>query len=120
MAEREDIKVRRAKRLYMPVDICETEDRIILWAEMPGVKKKDLEIRVEGNELRITGRVKEEEEGRYLLNECPTEGEYRRTFTISDEIDVASIKAKLKDGVLELTLPKKEEAKPREIPIEVE
>lgn len=118
MAEREE--VRRVRRLYMPVDICETDEGIILWAEMPGVKKEDLEIRVEGNELRIVGRVKEEEEGRYLLNECPTEGEYRRTFTISDEIDAANIKAKLRDGVLELTLPKKEEAKPREIPIEVE
>ncbi|MCD6507898.1 Hsp20/alpha crystallin family protein [Candidatus Poribacteria bacterium] len=106
------------KRLYAPVDICETDDKILLWAEMPGVKKEDVEIRVEGNDLEIIGHLKESEEGKFLLNECPREGDYHRAFTLSDEIDTSSIKAKLVDGVLELTLPKKEQAKPREIPIE--
>jgi HSP20 family molecular chaperone IbpA len=117
MAERETTARRR---LYTPVDICETDDKILLWAEMPGVKREDVEIRVEGNELEITGHLKGAEEGRFLLTECPREGDYHRVFTISDEIDTGRIKAKLADGVLELSLPKKEQARPREIPIEVE
>jgi len=108
------------RRLYTPVDICETDDKILLWAEMPGVKREDVEIRIEGNDLEIIGHLKGEEKGRFLLNECPREGDYHRIFTISDEIDTNGIKARLADGVLELTLPKKERAKPKEIPIEVE
>lgn len=111
---------RNTNRLFAPVDICELEDKILLWAEMPGVGKDGLEIKVDGNELEILGDVKKQTEGKYMLTECPREGHYHRIFTISDDVDTTKIAAKLTDGVLELSLAKKEHAKPREIPINTE
>lgn len=102
------------------VDICETEKDITVLADMPGVKASDLAIDLNDNVLTLSGTVaspqgKDEVD---LLREYRT-GKYFRQFTLSEVIDQAKIEAKLSDGVLRLTLPKVEAAKPRKIEVKV-
>ena len=108
-------------RLLPPlVDIYESNDDFILVANMPGVKKDGIEVKLAEGNLTIYGRVEREEVASesFVLREI-NEGNYYRVFRVSDSIDVNKIKAKIEDGVLTLTLPKHERVKPREIPIEV-
>lgn len=105
--------------VYSPaVDIFESDDRISLLADMPGVKPEDLRIDLREDTLTLTGRV----EGGTSANETNimTEyesGTYFRQFTLSEMIDQSKIDAKLTDGVLRLELPKLERAKPRQITV---
>jgi len=99
-----------------PVDIFESEDRISLLADMPGVKAKDLKIDLRENVLTLSAAVTPPEtpsESAVLLEYAS--GSYFRQFTLSDQIDQGKIDAKLTDGVLRLELPKLEKAKPRQI-----
>jgi len=100
------------------VDIFETDDRISLLADMPGVKAKDLKIDLRENVLTLTGRVESPQPAGEadVLREYDT-GTYFRQFTLSEMIDQAKIDAKLTDGVLHLDLPKAERAKPRQITV---
>lgn len=105
--------------IYTPaVDIFETDDRIALLADMPGVKAEDLKIDLRENVLTLSGHVA----GPDLGKEAPVlreygSGTYFRQFTLSDQIDQSKIDAKLTDGVLRLELPKIERAKPRQITV---
>ncbi len=105
--------------VYSPaVDIFESDDRIFLLADMPGVKPQDLKIDLREDTLTLSGRV----EGGTSANEQTvlTEyepGTYFRQFTLSEVIDQSKIDAKLSDGVLRLELPKLERAKPRQITV---
>ncbi len=107
---------------YSPsTDIIEREDGFHIYMDMPAVHKEDLYIDLEDNELSVKGTSKTERPAE--ANNVHMEfgdGEYVRTFTISDVVDQENIKASLKNGVLELTLPKAEKAKPRKIQIEAE
>lgn len=100
------------------VDIYETEKEIVLIADLPGVKADDMNINLEDNVLRIDADVipPEKENERDVLREFRT-GKYYREFSIPQLIDQSKIDAVLKDGVLKLTLPKVEAAKPRKIKI---
>lgn len=102
------------------VDIFETEKGLTLLADMPGVKVKDLNIDLRENVLTLDGDVKkpEGENEVDLLTEYRT-GKYYRQFNLSEIIDQTKIEAKMTDGVLRLTLPKVEAAKPRKINIKV-
>jgi HSP20 family protein len=105
--------------VYTPaVDIYESEDRISLLADMPGVKAKDLKIDLRDNVLTLSGRVDEPESAGQtsVLSEYAS-GTYFRQFTLSETIDQSKIDAKLSDGVLHLELPKAERAKPRQISV---
>ena len=107
------------RRLYSPaVDIVEKEGDIILFADMPGVDENSVDITVEKDLLTIQGTVEPDirEGHRLALSEYGI-GDYRRTFTLSNEIDREHIQANIKDGVLRLTLPKAEEAKTRKIAV---
>jgi HSP20 family protein len=100
------------------VDIFETEREIMLFADMPGVKAKDLSIDLHEDILTLTGGV-DGPEGKGevdLIREYRT-GKYYRQFTLSEVIDQAKIEAQLKEGVLRLKLPKVERPKPRKIQI---
>jgi HSP20 family protein len=106
-------------RYYVPnTDIFESEDALTVVMEMPGVERKDIDIRVESNVLRVEGRIDfAKYEG---LDPVYTEynvGHYDRAFTLSDKIDQESISADLEDGVLTLTLKKAKQALPRRIAI---
>jgi HSP20 family protein len=104
-----------------PVDIYETENDIILKAELPGVDPKDVEVRVEDNNLYLKGErkfEKEVKEQNYHRVER-SYGSFARSFSLPNSINADQVKAEYKDGLLTLTMPKREEAKPKTIKIDV-
>lgn len=106
-------------RYYVPAtDIYETDQALMVVMELPGVDKKDLDLAVENDALRVEGRI---DLGKYEgLEPLYTEynvGHFARRFTLSGKIDQGSINAELENGVLTLTLPKAKEAQPRKIAI---
>jgi HSP20 family molecular chaperone IbpA len=113
-------ETRPGRRFVPRVDIHETDDALWLWADLPGVDEKSVDVELENGELSIQGRVSLE--GYESLSPVYTEynvGHYLRNFRLSDRIDVDRIEAKMTNGVLELQLPKLAAAKPRQIPISV-
>ncbi len=103
------------------VDISENENAFVLKAELPGVSREDINIDINNKTLTLKGEKKFEEktEKENYVRVERSYGSFSRTFTLSDKVDTENVKASYKDGVLEVTLPKKEEAKPREIKVEV-
>jgi len=106
-------------RVFVPTaDIYETQDALKVILEMPGVEKGKVDVRVEDGVLNVEGRL---DLGKYQgLLPVYTEyniGHYARSFRLSNKIDQEKIGAELKDGVLSLTLPKVQEAKPRTIQV---
>jgi len=110
----------RSGRTYVPnVDILENDEKLLLLADMPGVKSDDLDIRYEHGELAVHGRVQPRqgtEQGSYMLREYGV-GDYYRAFQVGEGIDSSKIEAELQDGVLKLHLPKSEQAMPRKISV---
>jgi len=103
------------------VDIYETPETIVLKAELPGLRREDIEIEVRDNTLTLRGErrfAKDVQEENYLRIERAY-GAFQRSFTLPTTISQEKICAVFRDGVLELRLPKAEEAKPRKIAIEV-
>ncbi len=103
------------------VDIYETENSYVLNAELPGLTKEEINIDVNDNTLTLKGEKKFEEKVQkdsYVRVER-SYGNFARSFVLSDDVDTEGITANYKEGVLELTLPKKEEAKPKEIKVEI-
>jgi HSP20 family molecular chaperone IbpA len=100
------------------LDIHETVDGLVLEADLPGVPKDQLAVRVEDNVLHIYGRVvwPAPDEGR-LIHEEVRRGDFYRSFILSDEVDTERISAEFSGGVLRLTLPKAAKARPRKIEI---
>lgn len=107
-----------ARYFVPPTDIYETEEALTLVMETPGVEKKDLDVKLEGDVLRVEGRIdfKKYEGLRPVYAEYNV-GHYLRTFALPDKIDQTGISAELSEGVLTLTLKKMKEAIPRRIPI---
>ncbi len=105
------------------VDILETENELVLKADIPGVELKDIEISVENNTLTIKGERKFEKheggknEGYHRIER--SYGSFVRYFSLAETVDTEKVKAEYKNGELTLTLPKKEAAKPRTIKVEV-
>lgn len=109
----------RAGRTYIPaVDIVEQRDKLLLVADMPGVKPDGLDINYERGQLTIHGRVtpRHEENTNYLLREYGV-GDFFRVFQIGEGIDAQKIEAELRDGMLILHLPKAQELMPRKIAV---
>ncbi|MCG3200665.1 MAG: Spore protein SP21 [Gammaproteobacteria bacterium] len=104
--------------LYPPVDIYEDAEGIHLQADMPGVSKDRLTVQVDRDTLLIEGEAKiEMPEGMNALYADVRSTRYRRSFTLSSELKSEVIEANLKDGVLSVRIPKREEAKPRKIEV---
>ena len=93
------------------IDLTENDNAYTVRADIPGVKKEDVKVQVEGNRVSIsceTKQEKEEKEGeRVICRECHQGSSYR-SFTLGSEVDEAKAEAKYENGTLELTLPKKE------------
>jgi len=103
------------------VDIYETEHELVVKADLPEVDPKDLDIRVENNILTIRGERKFEKkvsEENYLRVER-SYGSFARSFTLANTVNSEAIKADYQNGVLTLNIPKKEEAKPKQIKVNV-
>ena len=132
MATAQDLAVRDKKELvtkdektvpgryYIPsADIYETDEALSVVMEMPGVERKDLDVALENNVLRIDGRIDftKYEDMEPVYTEYNV-GHYTRSFTLSNnKVNQDTIRAQLNDGVLTLTLPKAAEAQPRRISI---
>ncbi len=103
-----------------PVDIVEGDNGITLVADLPGVSKDRLGVKVDGDQLVIEGSALVPWPAKLeVLHSEVHHPFYRRTFTLSRELDPAKIEANLRDGVLRLHIPKSEEAKPRRIDVTV-
>jgi HSP20 family protein len=103
------------------VDVYETEHELVLKADLPDVKLEDIDIRLEEGTLQFKGERKFEKEDKakgYHRIERGY-GSFTRAFTVPDSVDVEHIQAGYKDGVLTITMPKKEVAKPRSIKVNV-
>jgi HSP20 family protein len=103
------------------VDIYEKDGNIVLKAELPGIDPKTVDVRVENNVLTLRGERKFEEEVKKddFHRVERAYGTFTRSFTLPALVDTDKIKAEFKDGVLKLTIPKKNEAKPKQIQVQV-
>ena len=104
------------------MDISETDNAVKLYAELPGVAKQDIKITVKEGVLSISGERKrqaEQEQEKFYRIERKF-GEFCRQFQLTSKVDSSKVSASFKDGVLELTLPKREEAKAKVITIKTE
>jgi HSP20 family protein len=131
MAARQELQVQKKReqetkeettlplRVFLPTaDIYETQDALTVILEMPGVEKGNVDVRVEEGVLRVQGRLDVAKyQGLQPLYIEYNVGHYSRSFQLSSKIDQSKIEAALKDGVLSLSLPKVEEAKPRTIDV---
>lgn len=131
MAQSQELSVQQKKELtskeektvpsryYVPnADIYETDDALVLAMEMPGVERKNLDINLENDVLRVEGRIDfSKYEGLQPVYAEYNVGHFSRAFTLSNRIDQDNIHAELADGVLTLTLRKAKSAQPRRIAI---
>ena len=101
-----------------PVDIYETRDGLVVLADLPGVAKEALDVRVDNNVLTIRGHARHGVPGEMVYREYELVNFFRQ-FELSDKVDQNQITADLKSGVLTLHLPKAQEAKPRQIEVKV-
>ncbi|HTL71046.1 MAG TPA: Hsp20/alpha crystallin family protein [Candidatus Eisenbacteria bacterium] len=103
------------------IDVHDSKDDILVRADLPGLKKEDIEVSIQDGMLVIRGEKKEETERREK-GAVRTErlyGSFHRAVSLPTAVDDTKVKASYKNGVLELTLPKKEEAKPKQIKIDL-
>jgi len=121
MKNREAGREARTAPIAPAIDVFEDEEGIVLRADLPGVTKESLEVRVDGETLTIAGQVS--------LGEPKTLGsvyaevrvaDYRRELVLSRDLDSSRIDAAIKDGVLQVRVPKLEQARPRRVPVRVE
>ena len=118
--QRQQQQPERQQHVVPPVDVFEDDSAITLLADLPGVPREQLNVRVDGETLVLEATAAaagpENLELVYGEAQCPA---YRRQFTLSRELDTSRIEAQMRDGVLRLTIPKAEEARPRRIEVQV-
>lgn len=116
-------KVEVGRGAWSPsVDISETEDEVVVTAELPGMSKEDIKISLQDNVLYLKGEKKQEKEskGKNFHRIERRYGSFQRAFSLPVAVITDKIKANYRNGVLTIRLPKAEEAKPKEIPVVVE
>lgn len=106
---------------YPLVDIEETKDNFIIYAELPGLSREDVKLSIADDTLTISGEIKEPEQkqDRKFHRLERSYGKFQRSFYLPMQINSDKVKAGFKDGILTVTLPKKEEVKPKEVSISV-
>ena len=112
-----------AARVWAPaVDVFEDEDKIVLRAELPGMKKEDIDVEMHGDTLTIKGerRFENEEERDNYVRVERAYGRFQRSFTVGTPVKAGQVKASYRDGVLEVSIPKAEETKPKKVEVAVE
>jgi HSP20 family protein len=104
------------------INILEREDAIVIQADLPGLNAEDVEVTVENSTLTIRGerRLDEAREGETYHRVERLYGMFERTFNLPNSVDTTKIEARFKNGEMNLTLPKREESKPRSVKIKVE
>ncbi len=105
---------------WMPViDIDETDDAFLVKAELPGVEKNDVNVNIENGILTIRGEKKTETEDKKRHRAECAYGSFVRSFSLPQDIKAEKVEAEYKNGILNLTIPKSEEAKPKQIEVKV-
>jgi HSP20 family protein len=99
------------------VDIYETDKELLLYAELPGVRPEDVELRYENGELTLHGRVRRRHPSRPMLAQEYEVGDFYRAFNVHESIDASRIEAECKNGLLTIRLPKVEAVRPRQITV---
>jgi len=101
------------------LDVSETDDEVLVKADLPGVDEKDLSVSLSGTNLLIKGEKKEEKEekGKHFHRIERSYGSFQRTVALPVAVDASRIRAEYNKGVLEVHLPKKPEVKPQQIPV---
>lgn len=105
----------------LKVDVTESDGAYLVTAELPGVKKQDIQVAIDGAQVTLSAEVKREKDingGDRLLHTERVFGKVSRSFSLPQELDEAKVEAKFRDGVLELTLPKKAAAARKAITIQ--
>lgn len=119
VVKKETTLSREQEAMLPPVDVVEDASGITLWADLPGVPKDKLNVRVEADTLTIEGEVSldlaKDMEASYAEIQLPR---YQRTFTLGQELDSDKTKAEFRNGVLRLHIPKAEHARPRRIEVQ--
>ncbi|MEX3693443.1 Hsp20/alpha crystallin family protein [Paraburkholderia sp. BR14263] len=103
------------------LDVTENEKAYTVKAELPGVDKKDIDVKIEGNVVSIHAKVErktEQKDGERVIRRERYSGSFARTFSLASDIDEASANAQYQDGVLSLTLPKKAAAEQKRLQIQ--
>jgi HSP20 family protein len=107
-------------QMRLKMDLTKTDDAYTVKAEIPGVKKDDIQISVDGNEVTISGEIKketEEKKGEEVIRSERYYGKVSRTFTLPHDVDEAKVAARYADGVLKVTLPMKAKASGKKITV---
>jgi HSP20 family protein len=110
-----------AEALEIKLDVKETDSEYTVEAEMPGVKKDDIHVQIDGNRVAIqaeTKRESEQKDGERVLRSERYYGSVARSFTLASEIDESRVRAKIDNGVLSLALPKKKAPTSKRITVE--
>ncbi len=111
------------KRSAFPkINVVENADDYTLTAEVPGMKEGDINVEIEDGTLTLTGRQeekKETEEKTYRIREFRSQS-FERSFRLGDGIDTDQVSARIRNGILTVALPKKEEAKPKSVKVKIE
>jgi HSP20 family protein len=108
-------------QMEIKMDLKENDQAYLVHADVPGVKKEDIHVSIDGNRVSISAETKvekEEKEGEKVLRRERFSGKVSRSFTLGQDVDEAKAQAKYSDGVLELTLPKKAASAGRKLTIE--
>lgn len=108
-------------RLQMKIDLSEDEKSYVVRADIPGVKKEDIHVEVDGNRVSISAEVKsrsEERKGETVIHTERYEGKVFRSFALASAIDEGAVEASYKDGLLQLKLPKQAGGKSKQITIQ--
>jgi HSP20 family protein len=108
-------------QMQIKMDLKEKDDAYVVHADIPGVKKEDIHVSIDGNQVSISAETrmeKEEKEGEKVLRSERYAGKVARSFTLGHDVDEAKSQAKYSDGVLELTLPKKAASQAKKLAVE--
>ena len=120
LTNKQDKTVRDDAAMMPPVNVVEDSSGIVLYADLPGVSKENLNVHLESDTLTIEGDIKlDTPEGMETHHAEVTLPRFRRVFTLSKELDATKVLAEFKHGVLKLNIPKAEHAQPRKIAITV-
>ena len=104
---------------YLPLDVLQSEENLVVKASLPGVTPEDVEVTLDHTTLTIKGEVKDTKEGEedgYMLRER-RRGAFHRSISLSDNLKTDEIDATFEDGILTISIPKAEEAKPKAIEV---
>lgn len=105
------------QKTFPEVNIYESKDKYMVLAKIPGVDKKDIQISIKDNALKLSGEIKSKDSNKtYYLTERIS-GNFKRNFMFDEKIDAEKVFAELKNGILTIDLPKSEDAKPKVITI---